>query len=48
MRRILLDSCVWLWWLDDNSALGKEAKALINDGRNQLFISAANSMGNCH
>lgn len=41
MRRILLDSCVWLWWLDDNPALGKEAKALINDERNLLFISAA-------
>ena len=41
MRRILLDSCVWLWWLDDNPTLGKQAKALINDGRNQLFISAA-------
>jgi PIN domain nuclease of toxin-antitoxin system len=41
MRRILLDSCVWLWWLDDHPALGKEAKALINDERNQLLISAA-------
>ena len=41
MRRILLDSCVWLWWLDDNPALGQQAKALISDGRNQVFISAA-------
>lgn len=41
MRRILLDSCVWLWWLNDSSSLGVNAKAMIQDERNVLFISAA-------
>ncbi|MBP9216973.1 MAG: type II toxin-antitoxin system VapC family toxin [Agitococcus sp.] len=41
MKRILLDSCVWLWWLDDNPILGKNAKALISDERNMIFVSAA-------
>ena len=32
MKRLLLDTHVLLWWLDDNSSLGSKAKASITDG----------------
>ena len=41
MRRILLDTHVLLWWLADDKALGKAAKALISDTRNEVLVSAA-------
>lgn len=41
MRRVLLDSCVWLWWMSDHPSLGKTARQIIADERNQLFVSAA-------
>lgn len=38
---LLLDTHVLLWWLDDNPALSGEARSVIADGRNLVFISAA-------
>jgi len=38
---LLLDTHVLLWWLDDNQALGKRARAAIADGKNLIFVSAA-------
>jgi PIN domain nuclease of toxin-antitoxin system len=40
MRRLLLDTHVLLWWLADNPALGRKARKLIADTRNEVFISA--------
>lgn len=41
MRRILLDSCVWLWWMADSPSLGDKARQLIADERNTILVSAA-------
>ena len=41
MRRVLLDSCVWLWWMADHPALGKKARHIISDERNLILVSAA-------
>lgn len=41
MQRLLLDTHVFLWWLNDDSQLGEKARAAILDERNQVFVSAA-------
>lgn len=41
MKRALLDTPVFLWWLADDVQLGPRARELIADGRNQIFVSAA-------
>lgn len=38
--RLLLDTHVLLWWLDDRPALGAEARELISLGENEVFVSA--------
>lgn len=38
--RLLLDTHVLLWWLDDRPALDTEARALIRSGENDVFVSA--------
>jgi PIN domain nuclease of toxin-antitoxin system len=38
--RLLLDTHVLLWWLDDRPALGRAAKDLISQGDNDVFVSA--------
>jgi PIN domain nuclease of toxin-antitoxin system len=38
---LLLDTHAFLWWLDDDSELGPEARAAIGDGENLVFVSAA-------
>ena len=40
MKRLLLDTHVFLWWLCDDPQLGKVARLAISDPRNQVFISA--------
>ena len=40
MKRMLLDTHVFLWWLADDPALGKRAKKEIAKGANQVFVSA--------
>jgi PIN domain nuclease of toxin-antitoxin system len=41
MQRFLLDTHVFLWWLGDDPRLGGEARALIADPDNTVFVSAA-------
>ncbi len=37
--RLLLDTHLLLWWLMENRELGREAKALIADSDNTIFVS---------
>ena len=39
--KLLLDTHVLLWWLDDNHALSQGTKERIADGSNQVLVSAA-------
>jgi len=39
--KLLLDTHVLLWWLDDNKALAQGTKERIADGANQVLVSAA-------
>lgn len=41
MRRLLLDTHTFLWWLKDDPGLGPKAKEAIGDERNAVFVSAA-------
>jgi len=41
MRKVLLDTHVFLWWLDGNDQLGKSALELISDECNEVYVSAA-------
>ncbi len=43
MRRILIDTHVFLWWLADNSALGSRAKKIIRETENDVFVSSITS-----
>lgn len=39
--RLLLDTHVFLWWVDDDSRLGVGARQLIGEVGNQCFVSLA-------
>jgi PIN domain nuclease of toxin-antitoxin system len=39
--RYLLDSNVFYWYISDRSRLTKRVEALLDDGRNDLFVSSA-------
>ena len=41
MKRLLLDTHTFLWWLADDPSLGEKARAVIADGRNDVYVSAA-------
>lgn len=41
--RLLLDTHVLLWWLDNRPALGAEARSLIGLGENDVFVSAVSA-----
>jgi PIN domain nuclease of toxin-antitoxin system len=41
MRRLLLDTHAFLWWLSDDPALGAEVRKMIGEPRNQVLVSAA-------
>ena len=43
MRRLLLDTHSLLWWLADDPQLGRRARALIADGSNEVYVSAASA-----
>ena len=43
MKRLLLDTQAFLWWLEDSPNLGKKARSAIEEPRNDVFVSAANS-----
>jgi PIN domain nuclease of toxin-antitoxin system len=38
---LLLDTHVFLWWLDDPMLLSSEARKAIGDGKNTVYVSAA-------
>lgn len=38
--RLLLDTHVLLWWLEDNPTLSTEARAAIGDGCTTVYVSA--------
>jgi len=39
--RALLDTHAFLWWIMDDARLSPHARAVIADGHNELFLSAA-------
>ena len=39
--KLLLDTCCWLWWLDDPDKLSQQQLDAISNRRNQLFLSVA-------
>lgn len=41
MKRLLLDTHAFLWWLSDDPALSTAARDTICDGRNEIHVSAA-------
>jgi PIN domain nuclease of toxin-antitoxin system len=41
MRRLMLDTHAFLWWLGDDPRLGPRARELIATAENQIFVSAA-------
>ncbi|HEU4354902.1 MAG TPA: type II toxin-antitoxin system VapC family toxin [Actinomycetota bacterium] len=41
--RLLLDTHALLWWIADDERLSVRAAALIADGSNQVFVSAASA-----
>lgn len=43
MKRLLLDTHAWLWWLADDAALGRRARDLIASPDNSVFVSAASA-----
>ncbi|NQU62758.1 MAG: type II toxin-antitoxin system VapC family toxin [SAR324 cluster bacterium] len=43
MRKILLDTHIWLWSILSPDKLGDEGRAVIEEAENELFLSAASS-----
>src|SRR5579863_3939123 len=41
--RILLDTHVVLWWLNDDPSLGTKARCLIGDPANTIFLSSVST-----
>ncbi len=39
--RLLLDSHVLIWWLDDNPRLALQARQAVGDPNNEVFVSVA-------
>jgi len=40
MQRLLLDTNVFIWWLQNNNHLGNKARKLIGDPNNEVYVSA--------
>lgn len=43
MRRFILDTHTFLWWLIDSKKLGKSSRELISDAQNEIYVSAASA-----
>ncbi|CAB3389599.1 type II toxin-antitoxin system VapC family toxin [Kyrpidia spormannii] len=41
--KTLLDTHVFLWWITDDGRMSKRARAIIQDTRNELYLSAASA-----
>lgn len=39
--KVLLDTHAFLWWITDNPQLSLQARNIISDGKNEIFLSAA-------
>jgi len=39
----LIDTHIFLWWLDDNKKLKKHVKSIISDPENIIYLSAASA-----
>lgn len=44
MKRLLLDTHAFLWWLANSPRLGPGTRALIADGDNDVYVSAASTL----
>jgi len=40
LKRVLLDTHIFLWWLADSRKLNRKIRALIEDGQNFVYVSA--------
>ena len=38
--KVLLDTHAFLWWITDNPQLSLQARNIISDGKNEIFLSA--------
>jgi len=43
MRRLLLDTHTFLWWLADSDELGLSSRTLIADSKNEIYVSAVSA-----
>jgi PIN domain nuclease of toxin-antitoxin system len=43
MKRFLLDTHIFLWWISDNPKLYDAARKTISDPKNELYLSAAST-----
>lgn len=41
--RLLLDTHILLWWLTDGARIPQESREAIQEGKNQVFVSAASA-----
>lgn len=41
--RLLLDTNVVIWWLEDSDRLGSAARNAIDDGSNEVYVSAVSA-----
>ena len=41
MRRLLLDTHAFLWWVSDNPKLGRYSRRMIENPVNEVYVSAA-------
>ena len=41
--RLLLDTHVWLWWLNDDRRLGRRARQVLGNPRTEVYVSAASA-----
>lgn len=41
MKKYLLDTHIFIWWIQDNKQLSKKAKKLISNPANEIYISSA-------
>jgi PIN domain nuclease of toxin-antitoxin system len=41
--KALLDTHVFLWWITDDGRISKHARAIIQDTKNELYLSAASA-----
>lgn len=39
--KVLLDTHTFLWWINDDPRVSKEARQIIENGKNTLYLSAA-------